>query len=72
MQVQHFYLKLFYVTVNGGTFIAQSSIKVKSHFRDIDQLVTKVKSVTTKSKTLQRIFSAFGYQLQSVVSRWVS
>ena len=44
-------------------------MKIKSHFKDMDQLIAKVKAVTIKNKTRQAKFSAFGYPLQPVPTR---
>ena len=47
-------------------------MKIKSHFEDVDQLIAKVKAVTTKNKTRQAKFSAFDYPPQPVPTRWGS
>ena len=47
-------------------------MKIKSHFKDVDQLIGKVKTVTIKNKTRQTKFSAIGYPSQPVPTRWGS
>ena len=47
-------------------------MKTKSHFEDVDQLITKVKAVTIKNKTRQAKFSAIDYPPQPVPTRWRS
>ena len=44
-------------------------MKIKSHFEDVDQLIPKVKAVTTKNNTRQAKFSAIGYPPQHVPTR---
>ena len=45
-------------------------MKIKSHFKDVDQLIAKVKAVTIKNKkTRQAKFSAIGYPPQPVPTR---
>ena len=39
-----------------STFIAHCIMKIKSHFKDVDQLIAKVKSATAKNKTKQAKF----------------
>ena len=48
------------------------AMKIKFHFEDVDQLIAKVKAVTFKNKTRQAKFSAIGYPLQPVPTRWGS
>ena len=48
------------------------AIKIKSLFEDVDQLIAKVKAVTIKNKTRPAKFSAIGYLLQPVPTRWGS
>ena len=43
------------------------TIKIKSHFEDVDQLIAKVKAVTIKNKTKQAKFFAIGYPPQPVL-----
>ena len=47
-------------------------MKIKSHFKDVDQLIAKVKAVSNKNKTRQAKFSAIGYPSQPVATRWGS
>ena len=47
-------------------------MKVKSHFEDVDQLIAKIRAITIKNKTRQAKFSATGYLLQPVPTRWGS
>ena len=47
-------------------------MKTKPHFEDVDQLIAKVKVATIKSKTRQAKFSAIGYPLLPVPTRWGS
>ena len=44
-------------------------MKIKSHFKDVAQLIAKVKVVTIKNKTKQVKFSAIGYPPQPVPTR---
>ena len=56
-----------------STFIAQlcSSIKVKSHLKNVDQLIATVKSAAVTSKTRQTKFAIIDYPPQPVVTKWV-
>ena len=63
------YPKLFYVTCVAH-LLHNCAMKVKSYFEDVDQLIAKVKAVTTKNKTRQAKFSAIGYPPQPVPTRW--
>ena len=65
------YPKLFHVTCVAH-LLHICTVKIKSHFEDVDQLVGKIKAVTTKNKTRQAKFSAIGYPPQSVPTRWRS
>ena len=65
------YPKLFHVTCVAHLW-HNCAMKIKSHFEDVDQLIPKVKAVTTKSNTRQTKFSAIGYPLQPVPTRWES
>ena len=50
-------------------------MKIKSHFKDVDQLIAKVKAITIKNKTRQAKFSAIGYPPQPVPirrGRWLN
>ena len=47
-------------------------MEIKSHFKDVDQLIAKVKAVTTKNKTRLVKFFAIGYPPRSVPTRWGS
>ena len=47
-------------------------MKIKSHFKDVDQLIAKVKAVTIKNKTRQAKFSAISYSPQPVLTKWGS
>ena len=63
------YPKLFHVTCVAH-LLHNCAMKIKSHFEDVDQLITKVKAVTIKIKTRQAKFSAIGYPPQPVPTRW--
>ena len=67
-------LKFLYPKLLHMTCIAHllhnCAMKIKSHFEDVDQLITKVKAVTIKNKTRQAKFSAIGYPPQPVPARW--
>ena len=65
------YSKLFHVTCVAH-LLQNCTTKIKSHFEDVDQLITKVKAATTKNKTRQVKFSAIGYPSQLVPPRWGS
>ena len=65
------YTKLFHVTCVAH-LLHNCAVKIKSHFEDMDQLIAKVKTVTTKNKTRQAKFSAIGYPPQPVPTRWGS
>ena len=65
------YPKLFHVTCV-APLLDNCAMTFKSHFEDVDQLIAKVKTVTTKNKTRQAIFSAIGYPPQPVPTRWGS
>ena len=43
-------------------------MKIKSHFKDVDQLIAKVKAVTFRNKTRQAKVSAIGYPPQPIPS----
>ena len=45
--------KLFRVTC-AAHLLHNCAMKVQSHFKDVDQLIAKVKSVTVKDKTQTR------------------
>ena len=47
-------------------------MKVKFHFEDGDQLITKVKAATIQNKTTQAKFSDIGYPPQPVPTSWGS
>ena len=65
------YPKLFHVTCVAH-LLHNCAMKIKSHFRDVDQLIAKVKAVTIKNKTRQAKFSAIGYPPQPVPTTWGS
>ena len=44
-------------------------MKIKSHFKEVNQLIAKVKAVTIKNKTRQTKFPAIGYRPQPVPTR---
>ena len=44
-------------------------MKIKSHFKDVDQLIAKVEAVTIKNKTRQAKFSAIGHPPQPGTTR---
>ena len=69
--LESLYSKLFYVTcVAHG--LHNCAMKIKSHFKDVDQLIAKVNAVTIKNKIRQAQFSAIGYPPQPVRTRWGS
>ena len=53
------YPKLFHVTCVAH-LLHNRAMKIKSHFKDMDQLLVKIKAVTIKNKTRQAKFSAIG------------
>ena len=61
--------KLFHVTCVAH-LLHNCAMKIKSHFEDVDQLIAKVKAVTTQNKTRQAKFSALGFPPQPVSTRW--
>ena len=63
------YPKLFHVTCV-AYLLHNCTMKIKSYFEDVDQLIAEVKAVTIKNKTRQAKFSAIGYPPQSVPTRW--
>ena len=65
------YPKLFHVTCVAH-LLHNCAMKIKSHFKDVDQLIAKVKAAIIKNKTRQTKFSAIGYPLQPVPTRWAS
>ena len=65
------YPKQFHVTCVAH-LLHNCAMKIKSHFKEVDQPIAKVKAVTIKNKTKQAKFSAFGYPPQSVHTRWES
>ena len=65
------YPKLFHVTCVAH-LLHNCALKIKSHFEDVDQLITKVKAVTIKNETRQTKFSAIGYPPQLAPSGWES
>ena len=46
--------------------------KVKTHFEDVDQLITKAKSATVKNKTRQANLPTIGCLPQPVITKWES
>ena len=65
------YPKLLHVTCVAH-LLHNCAMKIKSHFKNIDQLIAKIKAVTIKNKTRQAKFSAIGYPPQPVPTRWGS
>ena len=63
------YPKLFHMTCVAH-LLHKCDMKIKSHFEDVNQLITKVKVVIIKNKTRQSKFSAIGYPSQPVSTRW--
>ena len=51
------YPKLFHVMCVAH-LLHNCAMKIKSHFENVDQVIAKVKAVTTKNKSRQAIFSA--------------
>ena len=64
------YLKLFLVTC-AARLLHNCAMKVKSHFKDVDQIIAKVKLATVKNKTRQVKFATIGIgcPIQPVVTR---
>ena len=62
------YSKLFHVTCVAH-LLHNCAMKIKSHFKHVDQLIAKVEAITIKNKTRQAKFSLIGYQPQSVLTR---
>jgi len=58
------YSKLFHVTCVPH-LLHNCAMKVKSHFHDVDQLITSIKAATVKNKSRQAQFAAIGYPPQS-------
>ena len=71
LTLKSLYPKLFHVTCVAH-LLRDCVMKIKSHFEDVDQLIAKVKAVTIKNKIRQAKFSAIGYPLQPVPTRWGS
>ena len=65
------YPKLFHVTCVAH-LLHNCAMKIKSHFEDVDQLITKVKAQTIKNESEQAKFSAIGNPRQPVPTRWGS
>ena len=65
------YPKLFLVTCVAH-LLHSCAMKLKSRFKDVDQLIAKVKAVTIKNKTRQAKYSAIGYPPQPVPTKWGS
>ena len=65
------YPKLFHVTCVAH-LLHYCAMKIKSLFKDVYQLIAKVKAVTIKNKTRQAKFSAIGYPPKPVPRRWGS
>ena len=65
------YPKLFHAT-SVAHLLHNCAIKIKSRFKDVDQLIAKIKAATIKNKTRQAKFSALGYPPQPVPTRWRS
>ena len=64
--------KLFRVTCVAH-LLHNCDMKIKCHFKDVDQLIAKVKAITIKNKTRQeKLLSAIGYPPQPVPTRWRS
>ena len=63
------YPKLFDVTCVAH-LLHNCTMKIKSHFEGVDQLIAKVKVVTIKNETRQAKFSAIGYPPQPIPTRW--
>ena len=61
--------KLFHETCVAH-LLHNCALKVKSHFKDIDQLIAKVKSATVQNAIKQAKFAAIDCPLQLVVTRW--
>ena len=63
------YLKLVHATCH---LLHNCSRKVKSHFEDVDQLITKTKLAAVKNKTRQAKIATIGCPTPPVVTRWES
>ena len=68
LTLKFLYPKLFHVT----HLLLNCTMKIKSHFKDVDQLIAKNKAVTIKNKTKQAKFSAIGYPSHPVSTIWGS
>ena len=64
------YPKLFHVTCVAHLLHNYCAMKIKSRFKDVDQLIAKIEAVTINNKTRQAKFSAIGYPPQPVPTRW--
>ena len=62
------YPKLFHVSY-GAHLLHNCAIKVKSHFEDADQLITEVKSATSKNKAK---FTTIRWPPLPIVTSWES
>ena len=65
------YPKLFHVTCVAH-LLHNCSMKIKSHFEDVDQLIANIKAVTINNKTRHANISAIGHPPQPVPTRWRS
>ena len=65
------YPKLFHAACVAH-LLHNSAMKIKFHFKDVDQLIAKIKAATIKNKTRHEKFSAIGYPPQPVPTRWGS
>ena len=65
------YPKLFHVTCVAH-LLHSCAMKSKSHFKNPDQLIAKVKAGTIKNKTRQAKFSSIGYPPQPIPIRWLN
>ena len=48
------------------------AMKVKSHFKDVDQLIAKVNTTTVKNIARQVKFAIVGWPPKPIVTRWGS
>ena len=69
--IKSLHSKLFHVTCVAH-LLHNCTMKIKSHFKDVHQLIANVKAVTIKNKTRQAKFFAIGYPPQPVPTRWES
>jgi hypothetical protein len=65
------YPNLFHVTCLAH-LIHNCAMKVKCHYSQVDQLISRIKNATIKNKTRSRDFAAIGCPPDTIVTRWGS